>query len=26
LFSKTRLKRKDFQEILRLPWAQTAFD
>src|ERR1700674_238494 len=22
LFSKTRLKRKDFQEILRLPWAQ----
>jgi len=24
LFSKTRLKRKDFQEILRLPWAQEA--
>jgi len=22
LFSKRRLKRKDFQEILRLPWAQ----
>jgi hypothetical protein len=22
LFSKLRLKRKDFQEILRLPWAQ----
>ncbi len=22
LFSKTRLKRKDFQEIVRLPWAQ----
>jgi hypothetical protein len=22
LFSKTRLKRKDLQEILRLPWAQ----
>jgi len=26
LFSKLRLKRKDFQEILRLPWAQTAFE
>jgi hypothetical protein len=24
LFSKLRLKRKDFQEILRLPWAQEA--
>ena len=24
LFSKTRLKRKDFQEIVRLPWAQEA--
>ena len=24
LFSKTRLKRKDFREILRLPWAQEA--
>src|SRR6266480_6732533 len=24
LFSKPRLKRKDFQEILRLPWAQEA--
>jgi hypothetical protein len=24
LFSKTRLKRKDFQEKLRLPWAQEA--
>jgi hypothetical protein len=24
LFSKRRLKRKDFQEILRLPWAQEA--
>src|SRR5260370_36003895 len=23
LFSKTRLKRKDFQEIARLPWAHT---
>src|SRR6266850_3731941 len=26
LFSKTRLKRKDFREILRLPWAQAELD
>ena len=26
LFSKTRLKRKNFQEIAPLAWAQTAFD